>query len=77
MGRFIAGTILFLVSYAILITVISYFTYGNGSKTAEQIAQQDAEFNAVVKKCNTYASYVRAHGIKFDYGNCLSNKGRV
>ena len=76
MGRFIAGTILFLVSYAILITVMSYFTYGDGSKTTEEITARKAEFTAVAKKCDQRAKYVRAHGYEFDYGACLANKGR-
>ena len=55
---------------------MSYFTYGDGSKTTEEITARKAEFTAVAKKCDQRAKYVRAHGYEFDYGACLANKGR-
>ena len=69
----------FILSILLLISAFflySYNTYGNGSKTAEQIAADTEELQKLYKICDTQRKIANMINDKeWSYGACLKNEG--
>ena len=66
-------SILLLILY---VCVDSYYTYGDGSKTAEQIAADNEELQKLYKICDTQRLIADMISDKnWSYGACLRNEG--